>query len=236
MIKALKKSQKNSLNKREKYKEKMQQICWIFIMLVLFLSLTLITSSEVVHPKMRHHGKQHLQKIYKTNDDDSSEQHKRTIPPNIWALLAASSLMKRDQENDGPKYNNIDETHRNEINTDDVDFVTDGDESIKKVSANCPKCKENSVKMSEDELTSLRIEYVKNQILHKLGLNERPPPKSIDELPEPIQEGYAIHNDDDTDYLNRHLDDYFAKTTQKIIFLTRGNYFFFFFMLRPFKL
>lgn len=211
----------------------MEKKFWIKFSIALYVCTTLTSSAEIGHHKMRHHRKHHkrtntAQSRDSVNNDDDQ---KRTIPPNIWALLASNSLMNRNQPNDlndGPKYSNSDdETNRNEIDIDDLDFgppKDDDDESIKKVSANCPKCKENSVKMSEDELASLRTEYVKNQILHKLGMNERPPPKSIEELPEPIQEGYATENEDDIDYLNRHLDDYFAKTTQKIIFLTQGKF------------
>jgi hypothetical protein len=186
--------------------------------------------AEIGHHKLRHHAKLHKKSSTHHNRDRDAEhddQMKRTVPPNIWALLEANSLASRNQTNDdGTKYSSNtddDQTHRNSISDLDFDQRNTVDESVNKVSANCPKCKQNSVKMSEDELTNLRIEYVKNQILHKLGLNERPPPKSLDDLPEPIQEGYAIQSDDDTDYLNRHLDDYFAKTTQKIIFLTQGK-------------
>lgn len=177
------------------------------------------------HNRQRHHGQYHKRQHESSESPDGL--HKRTLPPNIWNLLATN---KRANDDDtGPKYNDdIDPNHaendQNEIVDDSTDFEQSDDESIKKVAANCPKCKQNSVKMSENELANLRIEYVKNQILHKLRMTERPAPVSKDELPEPIQEGYAIHNDDDNDYLNRHLDDYYAKTTQKIIFLTRGEF------------
>lgn len=216
-----------------------QLMCWFLVIVMFATSIFLSSAAEIGHHKMRHHGRSnhqhaapHAAAVVKSDDlpsADSKVQTQRTLPPNIWGLLAANSLMSRRNQttnDDGSKYsgnNDDDETARNEIDIDvDFDRHSDADESIKKVSANCPKCKQNSVKMSEDELTSLRIEYVKNQILHKLRMNERPPPKDMDELPEPIQEGYAIQNDDDTDYLNRHLDDYYAKTTQKIIFLTEG--------------
>jgi hypothetical protein len=173
----------------------------------------------------RRHGKHH-KKSHESSRSHEDLNLKRTLPPNIWALLA-SNKNARDDDESGPKYNgDIEPSHdRNEIADDLPDFgpSKDDDESIKKV--NCPKCKQNSVKISENELANLRIEYVKNQILHKLRLTERPEPISKDELPEPVQEGYAISSigDINTDFLNRHLDDYFAKTTQKIIFLTKGD-------------
>lgn len=191
----------------------------IVMCLMIAVSLVSALPAEPTHHRHRHHGKHH-----KKPHESTGEDQKRTLPPNIWALLESNKRASDDAS--GPKYSDdIEPDHDvNEIADDKADFepATD-DESIKKVAANCPKCKQNSVKMSENELANLRIEYVKNQILHKLRLTERPAPVSKDELPEPIQEGYAIQSDDDTEYLNRHLDDYFAKTTQKIIFLTRGE-------------
>lgn len=96
----------------------------------------------------------------------------------------------------------------------------------KKVHPNCPKCKQNSVEMSEEELTKLRIEYVKKQILEKLRLTERPNPAVIkDALPAPIAEGFTIQADQDEDDLKSRMDDFYAKTTQKIIFLTQGKFY-----------
>lgn len=173
-----------------------------------------------------HQHRSHGAHSKKSHDSSNNyEEQKRTLPPNIWALLASNKSARDDESSS--KYNrDIEPNHdMNEIADDLPDFEpSNDDESIKKV--NCPKCKQNSVKMSENELTNLRIEYVKNQILHKLRLTERPAPISKDELPEPVQEGYAISSiaDTNTDFLNRHLDDYFAKTTQKIIFLSKGWY------------
>lgn len=201
----------------------MQHIYLIFISLVIAVELTAASPAEINQHRHRHrHGKNH-RKV--ENNEASPTPRERTLPPNIWAFFPTN---KRANDDDNvPKFSDdIDADHDalNEIADDSSDFEPTNDESIKKVAANCTKCKQNSVKMSELELNNLRIEYVKNQILHKLRLTERPAPVSKDELPEPIQEGYAIQNDDDTDYLNRHLDDYYAKTTQKIIFLTRGKF------------
>ncbi|CAO1351877.1 unnamed protein product [Diamesa serratosioi] len=75
--------------------------------------------------------------------------------------------------------------------------------------------------MSEDELTELRIEFVKNQILQKLRLTERPAKMEMDRLPKPIADGYTIQVAEKTDDSSQRLDDYYGKTTQKIIFLNR---------------
>lgn len=190
----------------------MQRTCFIIVLIVFF-----VHGSPAGH-RNRHHGHHHRK---------SHEQQKRTLPPNIWALHEAYKSAR--DEASGPKYNkNIEASHdTNKIADDATNFGPSNgqdDDSIKKV--DCPKCKQNSVKMSENELANLRIEYVKNQILHKLRMTERPAPISKDDLPEPIQEGYAVsnHADLDDEHFNRHLDDYFAKTTQKIIFLTKGKY------------
>lgn len=199
----------------------MQQFYLIFVSLVITAEIVAASPAELNHHRHHHHGKHHKKADH--SSEPATDSRERTLPPNIWALLATN---KRTSDDDnGPKYNDdIDANHVNELVDDSSDFEQSNDESIRKVAANCPKCKQNSVKMSEHELANLRIEYVKNQILHKLRMTERPAPVSKDELPEPIQEGYAIQNDDDTDYLNRHLDDYYAKTTQKIIFLSRGKF------------
>lgn len=202
----------------------MEQI-FLFLVLTIIFGLVSTSPAEIGHHnRHRHHHGKHPKKLEESPTETGDQQKEKTLPPNIWALLDTNKSSSDDEH--GAKYSDdIGSSH--DVNEIAADFESSSDdELLKKVTANCPKCKQNSVKMSENELANLRIEYVKNQILHKLRLTERPAPIDKDELPEPIQEGYAIQNDDDnTDYLNRHLDDYFAKTTQKIIFLTRGESF-----------
>lgn len=194
---------------------------FILVLFFVILGLVVTTSREINFNKFKdQHSKViglkvHKKPVHNINKKELNDQYKRTLPPNIWTLLVENSI----NFNEG----NIttDEANSSDIEVSNFNH-SNNDKSIKKESVKCPKCSKNSVKMSEDELTSLRIEYVKNQILHKLRMDERPPKKSFDDLPEPIQEGFAIENDDNTDYFNRQLDDYFAKTTQKIIFLTQG--------------
>lgn len=200
----------------------MQQLFFIICVVLVAVNLVAASPAESGHHRHRHLGKHH-KKAHEMNLPADSKK-RASLPPNLWALLASN---KKSSDNDdvGTKYNaDIGPNHdANEIAENSSDFDPSDDESIKNVAANCPKCKQNSVKMSENELANLRVEYVKNQILHKLRMTERPAPISKDEIPEPLQEGYTIHGDEGTDYLNRHLDDYYAKTTQKIIFLTRGK-------------
>jgi hypothetical protein len=165
----------------------------------------------------RNHGKHNKNLI-------PSESAKSTEVPHMF-LIKRTPNDGEDDASLSPKYDeSINTNHDTENSYKSLDFEPSGDdESIKFVAANCPKCKQNSVKISENELANLRIEYVKNQILHKLRLDKRPPKSSKsfqNSLPEPVLN--AIQNElENTENFNR--DDYFAKTTQKIIFLTRGR-------------
>jgi hypothetical protein len=196
------------------------QNSFILVVFIVILGFVFTASAEINYNKFKHHHskinnlKIHKKSIQNINKKDLNDQYKRTLPPNIWTLLAENSIIYNHQNI------SINESIGNEI---EISTNSINEESRLRGSLKCIKCLKNSVKMSEDELTSLRIEYVKNQILHKLRMNERPPKKLFDDLPQPIQEGFAIQYDDDTNYLNRQLDDYFAKTTQKIIFLTQGK-------------
>lgn len=93
--------------------------------------------------------------------------------------------------------------------------------SEKKV--DCPKCQSRpELRMTETELTKLRIEYVKNQILKKLRMTERPNVSAAN-LPRPIAEGAMIFPEDEEDQQNNAFEQFYGKTTQKIIFLELGE-------------
>lgn len=90
----------------------------------------------------------------------------------------------------------------------------------------CPKCQQNKQieRITETELTDLRIQFVKNQILKKLRLTEKPQVIQRD-IPKPVVDGATIiepNHDDNT--INRMFDDYYGTTTQKIIFLKEGKF------------
>lgn len=75
----------------------------------------------------------------------------------------------------------------------------------------------------EDELTALRIEYIKHQILKKLRLKEKPSVTlPIDGLPKPVTEDESLfpRNQDNMAENNDH---YYGKTTQAIIFPYEGK-------------
>ncbi|KRT78496.1 hypothetical protein AMK59_7013 [Oryctes borbonicus] len=71
---------------------------------------------------------------------------------------------------------------------------------------------------SDNVLTTLRIEYIKNQILKKLRLKEKPA-VSVDDLPQIIKENDYIMSkirDDGSD--DGYSDDFYARTTRAVIF------------------
>ncbi|XP_028139715.1 growth/differentiation factor 8 [Diabrotica virgifera virgifera] len=69
----------------------------------------------------------------------------------------------------------------------------------------------------EDEFTKLRIEYIKNQILKKLRLKEKPT-ITISELPKPVKEYENLLPSQDMNLQSSYSDDFYGKTTQAIIF------------------
>jgi len=143
----------------------------------------------------------------------------------VICLMAAGSLSS--------KSNQIESDHRmpdlwdpgdmtNEADVDfNFDFSDDYENSVEKVAAKkgCKTC-QNGVKMSEEELTALRIEFVKNQILKKLRLTERPT-VSVEDLPRPVTEHLLPMPE--VDNKNRQSEDYYAKTTKKFIFLQEAS-------------
>lgn len=75
------------------------------------------------------------------------------------------------------------------------------------------------------EITALRIEYIKNQILTKLRLKEKP--SSMAQLPQPVEEENLVPQRptlDINDILYRHYsDDFYGKTTEAIILPFEGG-------------
>lgn len=91
----------------------------------------------------------------------------------------------------------------------------------------CPKCQRRpELRMTEKELTKLRIEYVKNQILKKLRMTERPN-VSVANLPKPVAEGSMIFPEDEEEQQHNAFEQFYGRTTQKIIFLELGKFIYF---------
>lgn len=83
--------------------------------------------------------------------------------------------------------------------------------------SSCASCDSLKLKISEDELTLLRIEYIKNQILKKLKLNEKPV-ISNSSIPRPVVEGLTMQQTyDENENIDRY-EEFYAKTTQRYIF------------------
>ncbi|EDX03525.1 inhibin beta A chain [Drosophila simulans] len=93
--------------------------------------------------------------------------------------------------------------------------------SVKSSAGGCPKCESNRQveHITEEQLTHLRIEFVKQQILEKLRLKESPKVSAV-ELPKPIFDGMTLSHPDDSTK-NKELDDYYARTSKKFILLNR---------------
>lgn len=132
--------------------------------------------------------------------------------PNMWKILGQT--VKTEQNDDD------DNQHQNEK------FTENSNSHVTKIPSNCPKCQNRpEIRMTEEELTELRIEYVKNQILKKLKLKERPQVSvSLSSgLPKPVAEGATFLSDSDDDSITGIPDEFYGKTTQKIIFPQLGE-------------
>lgn len=130
--------------------------------------------------------------------------------PNMWKILG-QTVKTEHNDDDDHNHEKFNEIHHNHVT---------------KVPSNCPKCQNRpELRMTEEELTELRIEYVKNQILQKLKLTERPQVSvSLSNgLPKPVAEGATFLPDSDDESITGIADDFYGKTTQKIIFPQLGE-------------
>lgn len=132
--------------------------------------------------------------------------------PNMWKILGQTVKTEQNDDDDNhfqhEKFNENQNSH------------------VTKIPSNCPKCQNRpEIRMTEEELTELRIEYVKNQILKKLKLTERPQVSvSLSSgLPKPVAEGATFLNDSDDDSITGIPDEFYGKTTQKIVFPQLGE-------------
>lgn len=77
--------------------------------------------------------------------------------------------------------------------------------------------------VTENEFTKIRIEYIKNQILKKLRLKEKPT-VAVGNLPKPVKEYENLLPDQDMSLQSSYSDDFYGKTTQAIIFPYEGKF------------
>lgn len=191
---------------------------WQTVILILLIVSSLYESTSAspltTQTKHRHH---HHSTISSTPQPAGSSD---TKTPLEWKIKAGSKYSESPTGNGIELESNHDAEPTDFAPNDDKE---DASESIEKIPTKCPQCK-NSDTLSEDDLTKLRIEYVKQQILKKLQLTERPPVLKKSDLPEPVQIGYEIESDKNEEMFNRRADAKFAKTTQKIVFMTQGWY------------
>lgn len=101
-------------------------------------------------------------------------------------------------------------------------FFSSGNE--KQIEGNSVDNTRSDVSVAENEFTALRIEYIKNQILKKLRLKEKPT-VSVGNLPKPVKEYENLLPDEDINLQSSYSDDYYGKTTQAIIFPYEGKFY-----------
>lgn len=94
--------------------------------------------------------------------------------------------------------------------------------SDNKVQESVEKTLNEGYSVTENEFTALRIEYIKNQILKKLRLKEKPNIR-ITDLPKPVKEYENLIPNQDDNILSSYSDDFYGKTTQAIIFPFEGK-------------
>ncbi|KAI9576462.1 hypothetical protein GQX74_009519 [Glossina fuscipes] len=162
----------------------------------------------------------HLHALQKENHSTYNERNMKSSP-RVWRQIkanyksnahvsAASSKGKPWIENGEIPFDVIDNRLPNVGEAKQVGEERD---------PRCPKCESTRkvAHVSEEELTQLRIEFVKQQILEKLRLKERPNVSAVG-LPKPISEGVTI-NDEHGSVIEKEFDDYYARTSKKFIFL-----------------
>lgn len=182
------------------------------------------------HHHQPHHHHHHQHNPNKTSESPTPTSTNGRQSPNMWTILGQTvkshdaSNEQSDYENDA-KYKEFEQQHlqekfRREHGTHDTDHAIEHP----KKSLSCPKCQSRpELRMTEEELTNLRIEYVKNQILQKLRLTERPQ-VSASNIPKPVAEGATIHQDNAQEQVKRTPDEFYGKTTQKIVFPKLGEF------------
>lgn len=80
---------------------------------------------------------------------------------------------------------------------------------------------QNGLSGAENKITALRIEFIKNQILKKLRLKERPV-ISVGDLPKPLKdEDETFFSGQDEELQN--INEYYGKTQQVVVFPHEGN-------------
>uniref|UniRef100_A0A1A9UIU1 TGF-beta family profile domain-containing protein n=1 Tax=Glossina austeni TaxID=7395 RepID=A0A1A9UIU1_GLOAU len=186
--------------------------------------------AEYLVPNKRHHMERKIQhfaerqkQLHALEEENHSTYSERNMQSSsrVWRQIksnyksnghisAASSKEKPWIENGDMPFDVIDNRLPSVGETKEVEEERD---------PRCPKCESTRkvAHVSEEELTQLRIEFVKHQILEKLRLKERPNVSAVG-LPKPISEGVTIE-DEHGSAVEKEFDDYYARTSKKFIFL-----------------
>lgn len=107
-------------------------------------------------------------------------------------------------------------------------WMTLSDLSPESLRSNCPGCGARRVfqesNMEKYEITALRIEIIKQQILKKLRLKE-PPSVSmpLSTLPKPLSNGTVLHKSNKLES-DADMDDFYGTTDQVILFPQEGKW------------
>ncbi|ALC39818.1 daw [Drosophila busckii] len=173
--------------------------------------------------KMRHkrmqeaHWLQQQQSYHRLHDDDEAEQPKHQ--PTVWELLGPSYGEELDYVNDAAADSEEDLLQSLPVVVPEPE--PEPALNASKSTGGCPKCESHRQveQISEEALRTLRIEFVKQQILEKLRLKESPNVAAV-ELPKPIFEGVTLAQSTETGK-HKEYDDYYARTNQKFILLQR---------------
>lgn len=176
----------------------------------------------------QHSDSNSVEHHHKTKHGHSHHHHKPNAP-NMWTILGQTvkTAVHPQSSSDEPITHSpsaATEPHKHRHHHQHNDTAK-APPPTAAPTANCPKCRAHAANiiMTEEELTDLRITYVKNQILKKLKLTERPDVSLTGlPLPIPVAEGATMQLDDE-DEPTGIPDDFYAKTNQKIIFPQLGE-------------
>lgn len=176
-----------------------------------FLAGPLATLDQQNDINLEHHLRHHHKNHHKNQQYHQHQEHQQPPPHSdqkardMWAIIT-----------DG---NSIDQANEQKREQHDHHLIPRKPKSKE----NCLKCQDSQA-MSEAELKELRIEYVKNQILKKLRLTERPN-VSASNIPREVLEGATLNTNNAEEIEQRPPPDFFAKATQKILFPLFGEFY-----------
>lgn len=186
------------------------------------------------HLKHSYSHQRHRQLQFYHNEQNESidrllpRQESPSTDPKQYDLRGSQKFPKKNSNSILNKYKDYEDFNAHSSNhlQNGETPIEREDNALRNV-LHCPKCVHpaqdlDPPQFDKDELTQLRIELVKQQILEKLRLKERPQVAAVT-LPKPISEGTTIEQESTDDQKIKELDDYYARTSKKYIFLEIGK-------------